>query len=208
MCSIIGSFSTEKVKELAQLNAYRGQHSHSICYIHRYTYSITKLTRSLGELPLDEIDIPEDHYCIVHQQAPTTDNKSLESVHPAQIDKDYLWHNGIIKDSCVKQLRKELGSYSSWDTYLMLEQLRNSGTPDNIDGTFSCVWVVERFGIKLFRNEIAPLFYDNDYNISSTKFAKSVQLQPNTMYVLDTSIPETLKEQSSFNTMENPYYFG
>jgi len=208
MCSIVGSFNTERVIELAKLNEYRGTHSHSICYIHRYTMEITHLQRSLGPLDYLEIDVPPDNYCIVHQQAPTTDNKDLSNIHPAQINNKLLWHNGIVKDREIKRLQDYLECSSTWDTKLILRQLVDYDTPENIDGTFSCVYVDDYY-IIVFRNEISPLYYDSDLTISSTKFDNSISLPPNKMFYLQTSLcDESLITIREFNTVENPYYFG
>jgi len=210
MCSITGSFSTDKIVELAKLNEYRGTYSHSITYIHRYTMSILSVSRGEGPLLYDTIRVPDDHYCIVHQQAPTTD-KSLDNIHPASIGNHLLWHNGIIKEKEIKRLQSKHESTYNWDTKLILRQLIDDDTPDNIDGTFSCVWY-DGSDILVFRNEISPLFIDDELNISSTKFDGSSSIEPNIMFTLGTSHPKhnlpILEPVGEFSTVENPYYFG
>ena len=109
MCSIFGSFSKDKLMELADLNKYRGQHSYSYSFLYNDGVngnSIT-VTKALGEIPLDDIKIPEGVYCIAHMQAPTTSNKTIEFVHPAYKNGCWLWHNGIIKDQWIKSAMKE-----------------------------------------------------------------------------------------------------
>jgi len=209
MCSIIGSFSKEKVKELATINAYRGQHSHSITVFSRYTFEVLYQRKDFGPLDVDAHNFPTDNvYIIAHQQAPTTDNKNQDSIHPAQIGNHMLWHNGIVKDKGVKELQQRLESIMTWDTKLILQQLINEDNPDNIDGTFSCVWF-DGTNLIIFRNEISPLFYDNELNISSTKFEGSVPVSSNMMYLIETSLGmEQLHEIKSFKTVENPYYFS
>jgi glutamine phosphoribosylpyrophosphate amidotransferase len=209
MCSIFGSFSKNKIVELAELNKYRGQHSYSYSYYNPEDNSI-QVTRGLGEIPLDDIKIPEGFYCIAHMQAPTTENKDINSVHPAQIGSSYLWHNGIIKNKWVEK-RKQLievnegpGRYNSWDTYLILKQYVEEGHLRDIDGTFSCVYYSQMEGLQLFRNIISPLFFDDNYNISSTKFAESKPLTPNIIWTFNPG--EGMIYDGDFNTVENPYY--
>jgi len=213
MCSIFGSFSTEKLKELAELNLYRGQHSYSFSYYDILKRQITFMQKDLGELPINDINIPEGHYAIAHMQAPTTSNKRANTIHPATIGVHSLWHNGIIKDHCVKNMSRntvfiENGDldYLSWDTYLILHQYVYQGNINNIDGTFSCVYYSERDGLRLFRNEISPLFIDKEHSISSTKFNDSESLMPNIIWQF---LPgEGIMSIDTFKTVENPYYFG
>ena len=209
MCSIIGSFSKEKIKELAALNAYRGQHSHSITVFDCYTFDVLYQSKDFGPLDVDAHTFPEEKvYIVAHQQAPTTDNKNTDSIHPAQIGNNMLWHNGIVKDKGVKELQKRLESTMTWDTKLILQQLINEDTPDNIDGTFSCLWF-DGSNILVFRNEISPLFIDSELNISSTKFSGSTSVEPNMMHLLETSRGmEGLTDVKPFTTVENPYYFA
>lgn len=213
MCSISGAFDKDTLVKLAKENEYRGTHSHSICYFNVSSYTITYLTRGLGPLNYDDIDIPEKHFCIVHQQAPTTDNKDLRAVHPAQLGEYYLWHNGIIKEPEVKRLQKALESTSTWDTKLMLQQLIISKDVDNIDGAFACVYINTENGMVLFRNQIAPLFCSKNA-ISSTKFEGSIPLGADFMYFVDFvgggMFPYEIQFSSwkPFKTVNNPYYFG
>ena len=209
MCSITASFDTDKLVELAKMNEYRGTHSHSICYVRPGRMNvIQELKRGLGPLPYHEINIPEGMYGIVHQQAPTTDSKDETSIHPAQIANRLLWHNGIVKDGEVKRLNEFHMTNYSWDTMLILRQLIDYGHPDNIDGTFSCVYFDDE-RILVIRNEISPLFIDDDLNISSTKFAGSESLPANEMFELDLwMFPGYTKIGKDFGTVENPYYFG
>lgn len=205
MCSIIGSFDLDKIKELAELNAYRGQHSFSIARFDKNN-RITHLEKCLGELPVDTIELPEGEYCIVHQQAPTTESKNEDNIHPAEYQGQFLWHNGIVKDKGVKDLQTRLKVDESWDTKLILMELYNEGLPNGIDGTFSCIWY-DRSGLHAFRNEISPLFVDENLNVSSTKFDGSEPIKANTMFNVNLNF-KYLTEWADFYTVENPYYFG
>ena len=204
MCSIIGSYSAEKVLELAALNAYRGQHSFSMSRFSRDGV-LQSMIKGLGELPLDHIrDIEANgDYIICHQQAPTTNNKSIDSVHPAIIDdRHMLWHNGIVKDHWIKAN----GNGETWDTKIILQRLINGEPLDSIDGTFSCVWY-DGEKIRVFRNEISPMFIDDQINISSTKFEGSMSLPPNQVFQLDLINSKFEPLGASFTTYENPYFF-
>jgi len=209
MCSIIGSFSKEKIVDLVKLNLYRGQHSYSYSYYNPEDNNI-QVTRGLGEIPLDNINIPEGCYCIAHMQAPTTENKDINSVHPAQLGSSFLWHNGIIKSKWIEKRKEhiEVSEYpnrnNSWDTFLILRQYLEDGHLNNIDGTFSCVYYSPMEGLQLFRNEISPLFIDKDHNISSTKFDFSSPLNPNIIWNFTPG--ESIIEDGTFNTVENPYF--
>lgn len=214
MCSIIGAFDKDKVIALCELNAYRGQHSHSISYYDGYGVYYTQ--KNFGPIDYDKIDISDGDYCIVHMQAPTTDNKNLDCIHPAT-DNPYsptslLWHNGIIKEHEVERLREKYQLKATWDTYILLHHLIIGGSLSDIDGSFSCLWYDDdsnygRPGLKLFRNEISPMFIDSYSNISSTKFEGSVPIDPNVIFGFN-PMKNALIPLSTFETKENPYYFG
>jgi hypothetical protein len=209
MCSIIGSKDINKVRELAELNAYRGQHSHSLFVYDDGLGTMSYQHKDFGPLVTEnhKFDMPEVGYIVAHQQAPTTENKTSEFIHPATIGgTEMLWHNGIVKANDIKRLQQELQCENSWDTYLILRHLLDYNTPNGIDGTFSCVWLYDG-NLFVFRNEISPLFIDNELNISSTKFSNSESLPPNTIFMLDIE-NSGIKKISEFQTKENPYFFG
>ena len=123
MCSIIGSYDIEMVKDLAKLNEYRGQHSHSFFVLlnNKVVYS----HKDYGELNiadhLHKVDNDQNYY-IVHQQAPTS-LQVEDAIHPAQLGDHYLWHNGIIKNKCIKELQSIYRTSTDWDTKLLLYSL-------------------------------------------------------------------------------------
>jgi glutamine phosphoribosylpyrophosphate amidotransferase len=205
MCSIIGSFNKDKIVDLVKLNLYRGQHSYSYSYYNPEDNTI-QVNRGLGEIPLDAINIPEGCYCIAHMQAPTTENKDINSVHPAYSGSALLWHNGIVKTKWINERKKQYEGdrYNSWDTYLILRQYIDDGHLNNIDGTFSCVYYSPMEGLQLFRNLISPLFIDDNHNISSTKFENSLPLPANIIWNFNPG--EGIIRDGIFNTVENPYY--
>ena len=212
MCSIIGSFNVDKIKELAELNRYRGEHSHSLFVICPETYNLKYSYKGLGSLNVNEHDVPSG-YVIAHQQAPTTKNND-DTIHPAEWHNDLLWHNGIIKSDCVEILKKTLKTTETWETKLLLQTLKSFkqhiweehySPLSNIDGSFSCLWKSADI-IFLFRNEISPMFIDNNFSISSTKFKNSRSIEANTMWGFDIN-DKQLIEGYKFATVNNPYYF-
>ena len=218
MCSITASEDLDKLTELIELNSYRGTHSHSIS-----AFSIggmfdtiylpnDLLYQEMGFGPLDlnehkkELSKLTDAYFVAHQQAPTTESKDQKSIHPAHHNDSMLWHNGIIKEKTITKLQDELETKCTWDTMLLLKYIDIHESPDNVDGTFSCM-LYDGVSLSIFRNEISPMFIDNELNISSTKFENSRRLDPNTMYQLHLHT-NTLEEYNKFETVENPYYFN
>ena len=206
MCSIIGSFNKDTVVALCELNAYRGQHSHSISYYNTISNEFDQIIRKLGPINYDDINPEDSEYIIVHMQAPTTDAKDNTSIHPAAIERDVLWHNGILKAKEIERLKDKYHISSDWDTYILLKHMMSEGTPDNIDGTFSCLWY-DSYRLYLFRNEISPMFIDSDMNISSTKFTNSEPTPPNSILLFEPALKNVVPILH-FNTVENPYYFG
>jgi glutamine phosphoribosylpyrophosphate amidotransferase len=206
MCSIIGSFDKDTIVRLCELNAHRGQHSHSISYYDNQSNYFCEIHRGMGPINYDNIDIPGDAYCVVHMQAPTTDGKSLDNIHPAMIGGEILWHNGIIKEKEIHRLQEVYKTNEEWDTYILLKHMMSEGSPDGIDGSFSCLYF-DSYRMYLFRNEIAPMFIDDDFNISSTKFPKSHSTEPNSLLLFEPGL-KRLVPILNFNTVENPYYFG
>lgn len=223
MCAIVGSFNTEKLRELVKLNLYRGSHSYSISLYDTYLNRLTIVKRNIGEIDLNDVVVPSRNYGIVHVQAPTTSAKDLDSVHPARagfissftVDKntkhefyeEALWHNGILKENTVVELQQHIGLIE-WDTLLLLSELSHDGwnALNNIDGTFSCLYY-NRGSCYLFRNEISPMFIDDELNISSTKFAGSKSTEPNKVLKIEFDY-KTAAPIFTFKTVENPYYFG
>lgn len=216
MCAIVASFDTDKLRELVKLNTYRGNHSWSFS-LYSVDASTITITRGLGEIDLESLTVPEGYYGICHVQAPTTENRDKNSVHPATYingDGDNtvhaLWHNGIIKPAQIQALQQEFLTDQSWDTALVLQRLARTDSPGEIDGSFSCLWFKPfqpgQGQLILFRNEIAPMFFDEDMNLSSVRFDESYPTKPNTLLALDFHT-KSMNAVGSFKTVDNPYYF-
>jgi len=219
MCAIVGSRSIDILKDLVALNSYRGSESYSYSWYNVYTNSLVIAERGFGALNVDEIILPSDCYGIVHIQAPTNNEDNYSTIHPAIMMKepypeytpDYaLWHNGIIKADVVDKFSEETGT--KWDTGQILSKITTSGQKwwdclNFFDGTFSCLLYVRSKGLFMFRNQISPMFVDTNFNISSTKFEGSTHTKPDTVWKID-PLEVKMDEIGSFNTVENPYYFG
>ena len=202
MCGIFASFDKEKLKKLYELNRYRGELNYSLSSFSSDSNGIklSHLVRGEGKMPEGTIDkflTAVDDYMVGHIQAPTSESSSI---HPAEYKGRLLWHNGIIKQSTIQGY--------SWDTMWMLELLATRGIEmlSKFDGTFACVMYTSN-GLFIFRNEISPMFIDDELSLSSTKFERSQPLEPNTFFELNFSSRELLPLYR-FTTKENPYYFG
>ena len=201
MCSIIGSFDKNKIKELYELNSYRGSLSYSLTtfeYDDEGRLRLGVLFQDEGKMPDDLIDTHhniEGRFVVAHSQAPTTQSKNI---HPAIYGSALLWHNGIIKQKSISE--------GTWDTAWLLEQIINYGwsSLSRIDGTFACM-MYDGAGLYIFRNEISPLFVDKNLNISSTKFEGSESLPPNKVFKIDINA-RRFDVIAHFDTLENPYY--
>lgn len=204
MCSIVGSFKKDKLIELCELNSYRGQHSHSISYFDIVTGEIS-VQRFGG--PVDYVNIQQKPlvYMVVHMQAPTTEGDPKANIHPAYYDGKFLWHNGILKQTYIQQLKTKLDEVCNWDTFLMLKTIaRDRNNINDLDGSFSCL-MYDNEKLYIFRNEISPMFYDAELNISSTGFKGSRPTPPNQIHHMDFNF-SSLFAVENFITRFNPYF--
>jgi len=218
MCAIAGSFDTDTLIKLVELNSYRGSHSYSYSVYDPKNGTIEVLKKELGTIDPSIIKLTKGKYGIVHVQAPTTEAQSKESIHPAiamqRVERESsikpssmsLWHNGILKEDCVKALKEASGSKSSWDTMLMVQEILSKGwlSINAFNGSFSCL--LHAKDLFLFRNEISPMFIDSDLNISSTNFPGSAPTEPNKVLMFDFE-HKTVSPIFTFKTVENPYFF-
>jgi hypothetical protein len=217
MCAITGSFSREKTSELIALNSYRGGHSSSISALRFDKNPRMWYNRRLGEINHSYLTTAPGDFWITHQQAPTTTERKMDSVHPAAFEQRYnqnqfgeqlLWHNGIVKEECIKDLQYYYNLDYKWDTKLILYSIMKDGYEalNKIDGSFSCLYY-DGVDLFLFRNEISPMFIDDELTFSSTKFEGSRETEPNKVWRLNL-IERILEDVATFKTIENPYYFG
>lgn len=186
MCSIIGSRDLSKLKELFELNKDRGA---------KYSATIKHIDPNLEDTQIHceiieslwcmvEQKLTPNCYVIIHLQIPTSTTKQF--IQPAinvviedLLPQTYrLYHNGILKTS------------AEFDTKEFLDKLGNNPF-SNIDvlqqikGSFSCLLTKDNGPVWIFRNSLAPLFVDDDLNISSRKFDDSVSTTAGIVYQLD-----------------------
>ena len=206
MCSIIGSRDIQKLKYLAELNAYRGTHSYSL-FAFNEENEVVYSNRSFGPLVLSDHTNAVGAYYIAHQQAPTTEAGGVQAIHPATVDGALLWHNGIIKENDIKRLQQLHETDEKWDTKLLLTHYMETSSLSDIDGTFACVmW--KDYEFRVFRNEISPLFCNEKGDISSTKFEGSVRIDANKVLSFNPHNENVFTLVSEFATKENPYFFA
>lgn len=200
MCSIVGSFNFKKAKELCEANYYRGSLNHSISYIDIES-NIIEVNRFKGPLDLDNILSYPNKYIIVHQQAPT---QNSNFIHPAEFYSQYLWHNGLLKFDCVKKFKEKYKIDNIWDTYYILREMQSLNFTE-LDGSYACLYFKDN--LYMFRNNLSPLYIDNDLNVSSTRFKDSISLKSESLFHIDLQ-NKHLIEVLQFKTIETPYYFG
>ena len=205
MCAIFGSYDVDKFYELAKLNSYRGSHSYSIAYYNGKNVSL--LTQGFGEFP--EVDLDKNYYYIGHVQAPTTDSKDCNSIHPANDMGDYLWHNGIIKDYQIKVWQNAWSKDWTWDTKWLLHLINAGdieGTLSEADGSFACLWYGKyNPSIHLFRNDNCPMFI-NGHDFSSTKFDGAESIESGHFYSYNIE-NGWIKDKRTFKT-KNKFYWS
>lgn len=203
MCSIVGSYNKEIFKDLLKLNRYRGSFSHSLTLFQQDRCLVFK---GFGDFNLDLLDNVQDgDYILGHCQAPTNGLvKEYERIHPFVTDDFKLLHNGIIKKQEVDRLNGILNTNFVWDTQLLGTYIKDDFNKlSNIEGSFACGCITDN-KLFIFRNAIAPLYLDNESNISSTKFDGSNMIEFNNIYQL---IDKKFVVVDKFNNTHNPYYF-
>ena len=176
MCSIIASPHKEEFLDLMNANRRRGVKG---CSIHTWGDKLEKIYEGV---PQDTYDLPDDQYLIGHYLSPTG---KVNNAHPCKIDQTYLWHNGMLKQGCMRDIRTD--TLGDWDTAYIADEFNvlftYADTNPNftkLDGSFACL------GINLdtpnevfaFRNAISPLFRDQR-TFSSVPFDGGESVAPN-----------------------------
>jgi hypothetical protein len=200
MCGIFVSTNRDTFIKLADANSNRGSYSHSIMDC-SFDGTINYLRKEIGPVNEDSIPVEAELY-IGHVQAPTSaDGFNPNNIHPAVYQNTRLYHNGIILPSGMKVLHDTLKNEANWDTILLLEYFNKGYDLSEIDGSFACCTINEN-GIFVFRNAIAPLFYDK-CTISSVPFKGATMLPHGKVYKLtETGLQESTV---TFSTKNNPY---
>lgn len=223
MCCISASKSVERLKAMIRAGSDRAGHSYSITVFGKGT-SRYMVTNSAVDEILESIDYAVAHglivdgstYVIVHQQAPTTSERTMSSVHPAYLKvgdhQTLLWHNGIIKDDSVRDLQSKYNSTTMWDTMLLSHAVgdlvlnSNQSALSRILGGFACMYSVDGQQLWAFRNSVCPLYFNDDLDISSVKVGDMKEIKENRMMMI---IPDTdeMHDISSFKNHETSYLF-
>ena len=180
MCAIFGSSKIKEFYELAELNSYRGTHSHSVSVID-LDNNLHIIEKGFGAIT--KRNLPNAKLYIGHQQAPTTTATDKESIHPSHAGySGYLWHNGIIKESQMKRWQESMNVEEKWDTKLLQMMIETRGYPilSEADGSFACLHYWRRT-LQMFRNDNCPLFIKGS-SFSSTEFEGSKSIDSGVVY--------------------------
>ena len=127
MCAIICSSNVDKLKELAELNEYRGALNYSLAMFKKESpLTYTNLWQGEGGFPEDTWDTlwPEGYYYVGHTQAPTTQSNNVQ---PSRFFNTLLWHNGIVKQKML--------SDDQWDTHYLHQSIVKRGIPSDRKST-------------------------------------------------------------------------
>lgn len=203
MCAIIGSFNRNRFLRILDANMYRGGHSYSLFsfsvdgYVYRMYQGFGTPSSTLVHDLFDTLPIT---YVIGHVQAPTTDARTVDSIHPAVSDAgSMLWHNGIIKTDFISHMQQVMCDTTEWDTALLNRWIDKGYGLDSVDGSFACVRY-ENNTISMFRNELSPLFYSGELDISSHKIDGMTSLVPGAVVELDLPQRAMLVTGKTFKT--------
>lgn len=184
MCAIFGSYDIDTFYHLRDVNSYRGSHSYSISIYNGKSVSV--VDKGFGKMP--ELELDKGNYFIGHVQAPTTDSKEYDNIHPAKDKGDLLWHNGIIKSHQVTKWQNAWQKEWTWDTKWLL-WLLNTGNPvdalSQADGSFACIWYGKYNPyLYMFRNDNCPMFIKGT-DFSSTADRNYESIQSGQFYMFD-----------------------
>lgn len=184
MCSIIASYSKNKLEELVDLNQFRGNFSFS--YLEFENDKLNQPTKKFG--PYDKNIINDNfNYKISHLQAPTGGLiQDINRIHPTTINNSKLYHNGIITPRGIKFLQNKLNSDETFDTWLLHKAIEVFGFEilSEIEGLFSCLYIKDD-KIFIFRTKHGKLYIDEEMSISSERFENSKCINHDTVYELD-----------------------
>lgn len=212
MCAITGSSDFEWLKTMYYRQLDRGSTSSSIT-----TFlcgdSLTTV-RQKGILDINSVKPKEyrNFYYITHSQAPTG-KTSEENIHPSEIPfmwggSSYMWHNGIITQQSLEKNNNRLGLSCSWDTELIHHMLMKYDDLSNLDGSFACIFISPEKDMFVFRNDQAPLYFDNNMSMASVKFENSFELPPNGLFYVNLYRKELVHTGTNFKSSQQLYYFG
>jgi asparagine synthetase B (glutamine-hydrolysing) len=220
MCGLFGSRDPQKLEELFKLNTRRGQTRMSLNEFTTIPVGVDTFNRDpertyfQGGVKSEKIElvpayIHKGNFTLGHIQAPTA---ASNEAHPAKVDEIWVWHNGILKDDAITRLQEETGETSGWDTHLIATRLQEhwedaefvNRVLSDLEGSFAC-FLYDGYDLYCFRNEISPLFVDDDLNFSSVKFEGSNSIEPGIVFKIDFIYNKLDKSGGMFTTKNNPY---
>lgn len=221
MCGISASFDLNKLYELIKINNNRGKFSFSLMVYDVANSNIVALYQGFDDFRNAVIEYykqlnNKNYYYISHSQAPTSTDiglsKDINRIHPAKYEKSFLYHNGIIKDISLIQLKDNLDidtNNDNWDTSILLKSLYYRGIKvlNTIDGSFACFLITEHNNIQVFRNNSSILYFDDDLSFSSINYnGKMHELISNEFFQLDFE-SKSIKSLQSFKNIDDRYVF-
>jgi len=190
----MGSFSSETVKDLLELNKHRGS----------FSWSITcnnNTEKDFGEFDTTVLENTNKGYKMCHIQAPTNGLVyDKDRIHPTLVQDSKLWHNGLLRPAGIRYLNNKLGTDESFDTLLLHKAVveYGFGILSEIEGLFSCVLYLNG-NYYIFRTKHGKLFVDDNLSISSERFDDSKCINYDTIYKIDFE-NNTLEPVDTFRT--------
>lgn len=207
MCCISASFDKDTLISMIQAGSYRGGHSYSITTLNSNLIKTIKKCIGNTEKLLDDVErlnFLTNDYVIVHQQAPTTSERTISNVHPSAINGSLMWHNGILKQTTLDEYNQKYGSNVKWDTAI-LHMMYLDGCINSVTGGFACLYKNNDV-LQIFRNDIVSIFVDKYLNISSVSCLDTMKLlESNIIFNVDL-LTKSLVKTDVFKTHECVYY--
>lgn len=208
MNTIIGSFSKDKIIEIAELNP-PGAVAHSVSCYDIENRGLFSINRGRGKLKYKMLDSDPSFYKILFLQygedkhiQPTTDYDIYPSESPRDNFYEHaLWFKGELKPKEIEKLQFEEDTKDDWGPDLLLKHVVRYEAPVDVDGSFACVYCDGK-DLFIFRNEFESMFIDQDMNISTVAFSGSTTTSANKMFKLDFK-KKGLKQVDEFATVRH-----
>lgn len=218
MCGLFASADPIKLENLFNLNYKRGQKGVSQNGFSFFDDNAL-IWESRNESKRLEID-PKflSEFNIFHVVAPTTAELNFHpAVREAQDHESEgftaLWHNGILKQDTIDNLRKN-DDDPTWDTQLLVNRLHYLDDEEetrefleSLDGSFAC-FLLKNSQLFIFRNQLSPLFFDNMLNFSSVKFGFCQPVPAGVVWFVDFEKRQLVDSGIHFETKNDPYNLG
>lgn len=206
MCGIYLAKTVKEFSAIAENNKWRGHDTNSITII--YNDDVIDTKRFIGEFKEEYFNkfesVDNIKYVVGHTQSATTKDSTAHPIGD-QSGNFLLWHNGVLKSSCIKQLQTVLNMSTSFDTELLVNSIARCGinSLNKIDGGFACILHDKRENmIYAFRNTQCPLFYNEvTHALSSVKSKEFSQFKHDEIVDI-----KTFNVIQTFKTKNNPFF--